>query len=335
MSVESNDTWSFSQTFTAEFQAARIDLESRLAAATAADIQELSIRVAKLSKSLSDATASLPTYDQKLYATQIKNLEKEIEKLRASAAPKSRFTFKRTAAAPTAAVAAPPPIQAISPPLSTPVEPADGSQASLAGLPEPPPLSKGLELANHSSRYLSYDDLPLKVTPDVSPDLAISNLTRCIVNMLPPQDSNLNFSALHIRDLSDCVLLLPFTEGSALIHDVRNCVLVLGCHQFRMHTSTKVDVYLRIESNPIIETCHEIRFGMYPSRLAPHLLQEPPLPPLTVQDFSHIRASPSPNFSLIGSKMQSEVKPWPVEHIAASEELADTLISLLPETSAL
>ncbi|RXW16931.1 hypothetical protein EST38_g8923 [Candolleomyces aberdarensis] len=338
MSVESNDTWSFSQTFTTEFQAARIDLESRLVAATAADIQELSTRLAKLSKSLSDATPSLPTYDQKLYATQIKNLEKEIEKLRTSAAPKSRFAFKRTAAAPIAAVAAPPPIQAISPPLSTPAEPtpsADGSQASLTGLLEPPPVSNGLELANHSSRYLSYNDLPSKVTPDVSPDLAISNLTRCIVNLLPPQGSDLNFSALHIRDLSDCVLLLPFTEGSALIHDIKNCVLVLGCHQFRMHTSTKVDVYLRIDSNPIIETCHGIRFGMYPSRLAPHLLQEPPLPPLTVQDFSHIRASPSPNFSLIGSKMQSEVKPWPVEPITASEKLADMLISLLPETSAL
>ncbi|KAJ2914565.1 hypothetical protein MD484_g5835, partial [Candolleomyces efflorescens] len=318
--VENNDTWSFSQTFTAEFQAARIDLVSRIAAAPT-DIQDLAARLARLSKSLSDATGSLPTYDQKLYATQLQSLEKEVEKLRAAAAPKSRFAFKRTAAA----LAAPPPIQSTSPLLSTPVDPAPSACSN---------VSSGLELADHTNCYLSYSDLPCTFTEDACPDLAISRLNRCIVNLLPPSDrSNLNFSALHIRDLSDCILLLPFTQGSALIHDIRNCVLVLGCHQFRMHTSTKVDVYLRIESNPIIETCYDIRFGMYPSRLAPQLLQQPPLPPLAVQDFSHIRASPSPNYSLIGSKMQTEVKPWPVEPIAASDELTDTLISLLPETS--
>jgi hypothetical protein len=62
--------------------------------------------------------------------------------------------------------------------------------------------------------------------------------------LLPPQDSNLNFSALHIRDLSDCVLLLPFTQGSALIHDIRNCVLVLGCHQVRSMSVTLIRTLL-------------------------------------------------------------------------------------------
>ncbi|KAJ3549442.1 hypothetical protein NMY22_g886 [Coprinellus aureogranulatus] len=159
------------------------------------------------------------------------------------------------------------------------------------------------------------------------------SLNRCVVNLLPPKDSQLRFSALHIRNLSDSVLLLPFNDGSALIHDIKNCVLVLGCHQFRMHTSTHVDVYLRIKSNPIIETCSNIRFGMYPAPLAPQLLQESPQPPFTVQDFSHIRATPSPNFSLIGEKLGNEIKPWPTEPVTEGEDLANILVGLLPETA--
>ena len=35
--------------------------------------------------------------------------------------------------------------------------------------------------------------------------------------------------------------------------------------QFRMHSSTRVDVFLSVSSNPIIETCSQIRFSQYPN----------------------------------------------------------------------
>ncbi|KAF6748045.1 tubulin binding cofactor C-domain-containing protein [Ephemerocybe angulata] len=347
MSSESNSTWTFSQSFTASFQASRTELHSRIAAfaatpPTAADVEDLAARLAKLSKALSDASASLPTYDQKLYTTQIKNLEKDIDAFRTAAKPKTRFAFKRKA--PTVAAAtAPPPIESASPlPLAPPITSSHDTgpgpaEATTGTAPLPPPdsamLPKGLELSEHSHRYLSWPDLPSAVSPGSAPDLAISKLSRCIVNLLPTTEYPSRFSALHIRNLSDCVLLLPFNEGSALIHDIKNCVLVLGCHQFRMHTSTNVDVYLRIASNPIIETCHGIRFATYPSRLAPQLLQEPPQPPFTVQDFSHIRATRSPNFELVGQKLWNETRPWPTERISDKDELANVLIAFLPETT--
>jgi len=34
-----------------------------------------------------------------------------------------------------------------------------------------------------------------------------------------------------------------------------------------MHTSVKVDVFLSIASNPIVEDCHDIRFTSYPQTL--------------------------------------------------------------------
>ena len=169
---------------------------------------------------------------------QVKSIEGKIEDFRTAAKPKSRFAFKRRVAADPVAS---PPIASTT--LGTPSasnESAVGSpsegKTSHPPNPESVSLPKGLELSIHSKRYLTWADLPQSVTPDSAPDLAISNLNRCIVNLLPQTDSRSKFSALHIRDLSDCVLLLPLNEGSALIHDVKNCVLVLGCHQVRLLT---------------------------------------------------------------------------------------------------
>jgi len=133
-----------------------------------------------------------------------------------------------------------------------------------------------------------------------------------------------------VRDLAHCVVLLPFCPGSALLHRLHDCAIVLGCHQFRMHDADAVDVFLRAGSNPVIEGCARIRFAMYPAKLAPELLQQPPLPPFAIQDFSHIRSSPSPNFSLMPDKLGVEAKPWPVERIEGREELEKALAVLLP-----
>ena len=44
--------------------------------------------------------------------------------------------------------------------------------------------------------------------------------------------------------------------------------------KFRMHSSTKVDVFLRISSNPIIEHCQQIRFANYVAGLLPEPLRK-------------------------------------------------------------
>jgi hypothetical protein len=47
------------------------------------------------------------------------------------------------------------------------------------------------------------------------------------------------------------------------------CVMFCCAHdwQFRMHNSTAVDAYLDITSNPIIESCDQVRFGAFPGEL--------------------------------------------------------------------
>ncbi|KAJ7057016.1 tubulin binding cofactor C-domain-containing protein [Mycena amicta] len=291
-------TWAFSD-FEAQFQAAQTLLASRLDAAkanTSVDVlSALSLDLAKLAKLLADATGSLPNYTQRQYELQVKTLEKSLEDLRGSL-PKSKFAFRRKT-----------PVAATSVAQPRPTAPAVVAPA--------PASSTNLILSSHSRRYLTHSALPSSNTSD----LTISDLNQCIVNLLPGT-STLKISALHIRNLVDTVLLLPTIPGSVLLHDLRRCVVVVGCHQFRMHTSTLVDVYLSISSNPIIEHCSQLRFATVWSPESPGSL--------TVQDFSHIKPTPSPNWKKL--EENAKVPEWPIEVLETERDVVEKLEELLP-----
>ncbi|KAJ7130229.1 tubulin binding cofactor C-domain-containing protein [Mycena epipterygia] len=309
----SDPTWSFSQTFSSQFQASRTELESRVDLAksskpTADSLQILSVDLAKLTKTLADATGSLPSYDQRQYELQLKGLEKSLEELR-TLMPKSKFAFKRKA-----------PVQSTSVHLS-PVAIAVPEDSESSQRPASVPMSTNLTLTSHSSRYLSQASLP---PASQASDLTISDLNNCIVNLLPTESSYLEISALHIRNLTDTILLLPVIRGSVLLHDLRRCIVVVGCHQFRMHTSEGVDVYLSIPSTPVIEHCSRIRFTSYPDTLS----QDTSPNVFSVQDFSHIKSTPSPNWSTMPK--EALVVKWPVGPIASEKEVAAVLSTLLP-----
>lgn len=71
-------------------------------------------------------------------------------------------------------------------------------------------------------------------------------------------------SALHVHGISGCILLCNPISASVLISNANNSIVMVGCHQFRMHDSVCVDVYLYVTSDPIIEDCHDIEVGDYP-----------------------------------------------------------------------
>ncbi|KAF9530526.1 tubulin binding cofactor C-domain-containing protein [Crepidotus variabilis] len=281
-------TWTFSQSFTSDFQAMRSDLETQVEHAnlkglsSAETLQGLTSSLAKAAKALADAAGSIPSYDQKLYESQLKALGTAIESLRESA-PKPKFSFRRKgpvapAAKPTSS------INAVSTPTTT--------------FPASEPSSNSIVVSNLSRQYINRESLSVH---NLQTDLALSDLDGCIINLLPAASGSveaLRLGALHARNIKNCVLMLPIFEGSALLHDLSNCVIVLGSHQFRMHTSRDVDVFLDIGSNPIIEHCQNVRFGGYPTvwpSITSHGHKS-----YSVQDFSHIRATPSPNFSILG-----------------------------------
>ncbi|KAI0058371.1 TBCC-domain-containing protein [Artomyces pyxidatus] len=296
----------FQADFYAHFQASRAavttTLEAQKTNVNPNTIQETSVKVAALRKSLVDATDLLLAYDRRQCEEQMAALESLLEDIRASAAPKPRFAFKRKGNKPPAALPTGP----------KPLPEANASGATTTRESDTTP-STFHTLAAHSHRYLTSRSIPTYAlsSPEHS-DLTIADLDHCIVNLCtvssldPAQESPpiLALTALHVRDLKDTILVLPSIKGSALLHNLTRCIIVVGCHQFRMHTSTDVRVHLSISSNPIIEHCSGIAFAPYPAAiagLAPALAENlaKKSTHASVQDFSHIRQTPSPNWSLV------------------------------------
>lgn len=211
--------------------------------ATTDAIEKLAIDAAKLRKDLTDAISFIPGYDQRqcenvsraicmiasarradAYSSQkLKDIEAQIEALRVTAAPKSKFAFKRKAAKPSSSVMAPvaPPKQIIAG-ESTATPPQDNSHSS------------GLSLSGHTHGYLTVSSLSAPWS--AASDLTISDLDHCVVNLVPSRanpdaPADLAFNALHVRNVTNSVLILPVIPGSALLHDMKNCVIALGSRQ--------------------------------------------------------------------------------------------------------
>ncbi len=158
-------------------------------------------------------------------------MEQSLEELRSASAPKPKFTFKRRAREPLATTAQH--AAAVPAPHEGPV------RVSVQALEAQ--SSYHLSLSGYSHKYLSWSSLPPSLSS--TSDLSISDLSNCIVNLLAtPSTASVGrstsgeirtFTALHIRNLVDTVLILPPINGSALIHDLKHCTIVLGCHQVR------------------------------------------------------------------------------------------------------
>ncbi|KAF9233910.1 tubulin binding cofactor C-domain-containing protein [Melanogaster broomeanus] len=268
--------WTFAQKFCTDFNVTASELATRLDAlksssiASSDAVQAIASDLSRLTKSLSDATGSLPSYDQRQCELQLKTLEKSTEELRGA----STGTPKR------------------------PFEPAPTTALPPAQLQSSTPISSAKTLSSFSHRYLTTANFDTK---DSSAEVSIADLDSCIVDLLPKGDDGAKITAFHVQRVSRCIFLLPPVTGSILLYDLSECVIVTGCHQFRMHNSSAVDVYLAIEGNPVIEHCSNIRFAGSEDK---HFM---------VQDFSHIRPTPSPNWSAL-SEEQWE-RRWPVSEL--------------------
>ncbi|KAI0074950.1 hypothetical protein K474DRAFT_1685556 [Panus rudis PR-1116 ss-1] len=305
----SEGTQTLIQAFYSSFQTARTGLIKAAGQASAEATNQLALDVAKLRKDLTDATEYLPLYDQRQYDSFLKSVEQTLAELRTSSAPKPKFTFKRKQGA----------LPAQSTPKPQPTPTSTASQASTA-VDEFSSPSTGRILSNRSKEFLTTASLPS--APYTSTDLTITNLDHCILNLISLSDEQTpahnKITALHVRDVSNCILLFPANiKGSAMLHNLTQCIIVLGCHQFRMHTSSRIHVYLNIPSNPIIEHCSDISFTGYPTTLLPTPESQATdvvvssSNHLAVQDFSHIRSTASPNWRVLPDDARVPEDAWP------------------------
>lgn len=308
--------WAFAQNFDDHFHRSAAEVASRInilkyTPPTSSDtIDLLAVDIQRLAKGLSEATGSLPSYGQRRCEIQLKSLEKAVEDLRDTSSRESKFSFRRR-------------IQK---------EKAVG-ESMPTSKDELLVMNIGFELRSLSHRYLTVSDMGEE---NLSREVTLSSLTACLVNLLPIRSSKTSISAMYVKDIMDCVLLLPHISGSILLSDSSRCVVVVGCQQFRMHNSNNIDIYFRGASNPVIENCSAIRFAEYPHILAQSSDEDLSL--ITscgqddrpvVQDFTHIRSTPSPNWCVLpeGEREQN----WPLSPLEG-QTLFNELTRILPGT---
>lgn len=61
-------------------------------------------------------------------------------------------------------------------------------------------------------------------------DVAISNARRCIIRLDEKQHG---VSAVHIKDVEQCVIIAGRVSGSILIYGCKRTIILAECHQVR------------------------------------------------------------------------------------------------------
>jgi tubulin-specific chaperone C len=176
-----------------------------------------------------------------------------LDQLRTKAASKPKFAFKRKAVQ-----------QQQQPPLAsaaTSADPIIGPSAPISGTKAaapPAPPSQSTPSASTLTSTLPNavtlkDRRDVRLLPSSIPSpVPAAAPTRNNDNVIPPQTltlANLEgvfldlrdsgddlpyaLSALHADGIKRSILLLPRLSGSAMLHNLHDCVIVLGCHQVR------------------------------------------------------------------------------------------------------
>jgi tubulin-specific chaperone C len=112
-------------------------------------------------------------------------------------------------------------------------------------------------------------------------------------------------SAIRGDALKNCVVYTGPIYGSLWLEHCQHCEFFVACRQLRVHHSSLASFHLRIASHPIIEDCHQLRFGAYRLHYAglDELLERFGLPRdnglwSKVNDFKWHKTQQSPNWSV-------------------------------------
>ncbi|KIJ47494.1 hypothetical protein M422DRAFT_28815 [Sphaerobolus stellatus SS14] len=302
------------------------------------DFSSISLEILALRKDLIDATPYLPSYDRGKCEQQLKGLEEALSQQRA---PKSKFSFKRK-----------PPTPATAPGPASRMETKSHNAEPAVNLTTSAAPTSTLTLSSKSQRYLTLASLLSPASssdpsalrgPELPPmsDVTLRDLHECIVNFFPsilPEESGIKLSitALYAQNLSRVALLIPPIEGSVLLYGINDSVIIVGCHQFRIHDTTNTIVLSHVHSNPIIERSHNVRFGPYPKSLRngmPEEFFERASKHQLVQDFDWIKATPSPNWTSLeeGPSIPENVVQLLNSGRVEDGEISKLLSAILPQ----
>ncbi|KKZ67058.1 hypothetical protein EMCG_07229 [[Emmonsia] crescens] len=300
--------------------------------------------IARLSSEVKDASASIPPYDQRIYA------DDKLAEVRASFAPRSKFSFKTARKNPSAisladaaeiaaqgrrhipgyrsndnslqSSANQSPISSSTPindrlpshqqkaltPLETTERSGDLHKEDTNNLDSSSSVgASSVSVSFHTGVHIV---LPTSASHATVP-ASITSLQHCVVDMSIPTADGRPFAGLVIKGVTESLLLCGQVNGPAHITGVKHSTIVVSCHQFRMHDCLDVDVYLSCSSKPIIEDCSDIRFGKIPETYAPKSLDgAQPNFWDQAQDFKWIKVEQSPNWRILNESERVPEDVW-------------------------
>ncbi|KAI8785250.1 tubulin-specific chaperone C [Biomphalaria glabrata] len=228
------------------FKAERLDLEEQLAKSKSVEasnlithFDNLSLRVSKLQRYVSESAMFLPPYDLKTAQNFLTSLQTKIHEKREELIPKKKFSFKpsnrKTDKRPL--------------PVSCSLKSEETAKDSNSG------DDIVLELAACKFVDISNRTLQKNRNEINKKDIALANLTDCTVVLYGAP------SAIHMNKLKNCKVFCGPVPGSIFIRECTNCTFNLSCQQLRIHSTTNSYFYIHVTSKAIVEDCSDVKFA--------------------------------------------------------------------------
>jgi len=250
--------------------------------------------IARLSDEVTEAIAYLPSFDQKKCLEGVRELKDRLAEAKETHSPRPNFKFSR------------------------PKNPSALSIKDASVLWKQPTdswnddakeetVSVSSSSITLNSRFNERLEPSLVGTVD-GRDIAVTSVKNCIID-LRGQEPKESIAALALKDVSDSLLFCYNIAGPALVTSCTKSILLLSCHQLRLHNCHDLVVYLCCATKPIIEECTGIKFSIYPSAF---LLTNSTNLWDQVEDFGWLKKQASPHWSVLPEDERLSDDAWKV-----------------------
>ncbi|KAI9472488.1 MAG: tubulin binding cofactor C-domain-containing protein [Benjaminiella poitrasii] len=265
-----------------------------------------------LEKKLTKATDFIPSYDQRQFSMQLKELNESLEKIKIELTPKAKFSFKsrrKKTEAPVAIVSV--------------------EQVKSLGKNE----TKDDELLSDATvLFKDRENTVLtlaksQIDKNKSIEILLSNLKYCVIFLDSAVNENtVQISAIHIKNVDHCVIYGGLIKGSVLVYGLNYSTLLIGCHQLRIHEAHHVDMMLHVTSKPIIEDSDNIQVGCWNATESINQFDQ-------IEDFDWLKKQASPNWKILNEERQKMLEKEGLDefkNILNKDNISLKMLNLLP-----
>jgi tubulin-specific chaperone C len=121
--------------------------------------------------------------------------------------------------------------------------------------------ASSISLNNHKNAYIAVQRSASEAACGLG---KVADIDHCVIDLKQPSYADSPYPGLTVLNVSKSLLLCGKVSGAIHMTNLQDCVLVVACRQFRMHECKNVTVYLHCGSRPIIEDCERVRFTPLP-----------------------------------------------------------------------